>query len=137
MTRDEATTTLAQVCAEDKDFLTGWDRSGTAALVAEALATLTGKKLTVAKESEIKYKIVEEEPTEDTKDHTFALFDISVAGEPVWRAFAVPAGLSTDDYMAVKEEFVNTITLMFMAPDREAAKAYVRSKYPNAKFWRE
>lgn len=131
----EAATQLAEVCADDPEFLVGWERSGTAAVIAEALTTLTGKKFTVAYNPSFiggTNDIVLEETVIPV--YTFVLMNISqVRGEPIWRAFALPQG-SVQDY-PVKEELVQSTHLMFFAVDEAAARAYVQTQFPNAKFW--
>lgn len=140
MTNEEAAKTLAQICADDPDFLAGWDRCGTAAIVADALTVLTGRKFIVAT---VGYGAVGEAknfnivPAEEPKkDVTFVLIPLTARTHPqTWRAFAIPQGQISVFNYPVKEEVATIVTLMFYANDEAAARAYVLEKYPNAKFF--
>lgn len=140
MTREQAASQLAQVCASDEEFLHNWPRAGSASVIAEALTVLTGQKFQVTQKRPgfigNAFDIEEVKPAPPPPEYTFVLMPLAAKTIPqYWRAFAIPQE-SVGEF-AKKTECVETITLMFAAADETAAKAYVRGQYPNAKFFGE
>ncbi len=45
-------------------------------------------------------------------------------------------GIGQQLYWAYADNMPNRVEMFFRSPDRDTAKAYLRDKYPNAKFYR-